>query len=146
MASTNEIGVSISTAEEHVRDAEEAFSDGRYHDCAYHSAAAAENSGNALILALGGRIPRTHRNAEAIEFAAARLKPQWLENEGFRGMLESLKCLEIHVVKSRYPIKIEEGTFVAPKEYYTRETANKMLEKAVLILTTVKRFLAEAGG
>lgn len=142
MASTNEIEASISTAEEHVTDAEDAFTDGRYHDCAYHSAAAAENAGNALILTLGGRIPRTHRNAEAIQFAAARLKPQWLKDEQFKRMLDSLKHLEIHVVKSRYPIKILEGRFVPPKEYYTTEKAKNMLQKARLVITTIKRFLA----
>ncbi|MEA2089465.1 MAG: HEPN domain-containing protein [Thermoproteota archaeon] len=142
MDSTSEIKASISTGEEHVRDAEHAFADGRYHDCAYHSAAAAENAGNALILALGGRVPRTHRNAEAIEFVTKRLKPEWLKDGEFRKMMESLGDLEIHVVKSRYPIKIKKGNFVAPKEYYTKETAKNMLEKAIFVLTTVKRFLA----
>jgi len=78
MDATDEIAASISAAEEHIIDARSALSRGRYHDCAYHSASAAENAGNALILALGARTPRTHHNAETIEYAVTRLKPGWL--------------------------------------------------------------------
>jgi len=91
MAATNEITASLSTAEQHLKDAQDAFSGGRYHDCAYHSASAAENAGNALILALGGRIPRTHRNADAMEFAVTRLKPDWLKREEFREIVSTIK-------------------------------------------------------
>jgi len=142
MAATNEITASLSTAEQHLKDAQGAFSGGRYHDCAYHSASAAENAGNALILALGGRIPRTHRNADAMEFAVTRLKPNWLKREEFREMLKILRVLETHVVKSRYPIKVKEGTFVPPNKYYTQNMSKDMLEKAILIVSTIKRFMA----
>jgi HEPN domain-containing protein len=142
MVATDEITASLSTAEEHVKDAQDAFHKGRYHDCVYHSASAAENAGNALILALGGRVPRTHCNADAIEFAAARLRPSWLEQDEFRRMVGHLRNLEAHVVKSRYPIKVKEGAFVPPNKYYTESMAREMLEKAVFIVNTVKHFLA----
>jgi len=142
MASKNEVEASMLTAEEHLKDARDAFHEGRFHDCAYHSASAAENSGNALIIALGGRVPRTHRNSEAIEFAATRLQPSWLRSEGFRKMLESLRDLEAHVVKSRYPIKVKEGIFIPPKEYYTEDMAKNMLEKAILVVNVTKHLLA----
>jgi len=142
MASTGEVEASMSTAEEHLKDAQDAFREARYHDCAYHSASAAENAGNALVVALGGRVPRTHRNAEAIEFAATRLQPSWLKSEGFRKMLESLGALEVHVVRSRYPLKVKEGTFVPPKEYYKENMAEDMLEKAILVVNETRRLLA----
>lgn len=141
MAATNEIKASLTTADEHLKDAEAALRDGRYHDCVYHSAAAAENAGNALILALGGRTPRTHRNAEAIEFATTRLKPNWLREDEFKKMLESLRSVETHIVKSRYPIKLKKGTFVPPSEYYTENMAKDMLEKAVFTVNTIKHFI-----
>jgi len=141
MVATDEITASLSTAEQHLRDAQDAFNEGRYHDCAYHSASAAENSGNALILALGGRIPRTHRNADAIEFAVKRLKPDWLKREEFREMLKTLRVLETHIVKSRYPIKVKGGIFVSPNKYYTQDMSKDMLEKAILIVSTIKRFM-----
>jgi HEPN domain-containing protein len=142
MASTNEITVSLVTAEEHLKDAIDSFHRGRYHDCAYHSASAAENAGNALILALGGRVPRKHRNAEAIEFLVSRLKPDWLKINEFQKMLENLRDLEVHIVKSRYPIKIREGVFVPPSDYYTTDITEDMLKKATFIVNMIRRFLA----
>ena len=142
MAATDEITVSLSTAEQHLKDAQDAFSRGRYHDCTYHSASAAKNAGNALILALGGRIPRTHCNADTIEFAVTRLKPSWLKREEFKKMLKALRLLETHIVKSRYPIKVKEGTFVPPNKYYTQNMSKDMLERAILIVSTIKRFMA----
>jgi HEPN domain-containing protein len=56
-------------------------------------------------------------------------------------MLEHLRKLEAHVVKSRYPIKVKEGVFVPPNRYYTESMAGEMLEKAVFIVNTVKHFL-----
>jgi HEPN domain-containing protein len=141
VVSTDEITISLVTAEEHLEDATDSFHRERYHDCAYHSASAAENAGNALILALGGKVPRKHRNAEAIEFLALRLKPDWLKIEEFKKMLKSLRDLEVHIVKSRYPIKIKEGFFVPPSKYYTMDIAKDMLEKATLVVNTIKKFL-----
>jgi len=141
MASTSEIAASLTTAEEHLKDARDAFRRGRYQDCVYHSASTAENAANALILSLGGRIPRTHRNAEAIRFIATRLKPGWLEEEDFKRMLVTLKDLEAHVVKSRYPVKVEKGTFIPPNRYYTDKMAKDMLKGATFIFNVVKHFL-----
>jgi len=141
MASTSEIAASLTTAEEHLKDARDAFRGGRYQDCVYHSASAAENAANGLILSLGGRIPRTHRDAEAIQFIATRLKPGWLEEEDFKRMLDALKDLEAHVVKSRYPIKVEKGTFISPSRYYTDKMAKDMLKEATFIFNVVKHFL-----
>ena len=141
MAATDEITASLSTTDEHLKDAQDALRRGRYYDCVYHSASAAENAGNALILALGGRAPRTHRNAEAIEFAASRLRPGWLKEDKFKRMLDSLRDLESHIVKSRYPIKIEKGDFVPPSEYYTQNMAKSVLEKAIFIVASIKQHL-----
>lgn len=141
MATENEIKASLETSEQHIKSAHIALRECLYSDCSYHSASAAENAGNALILALGGRVPRTHRNAEAIEMIAIRLKPEWLKKEDFKNMLEKLRDLEEHVVKSRYPIKIKEGTFVPPSQYYTDDMARNMLEKAVFVVETIKKIL-----
>jgi len=143
MVATNEIDASIRTAEQHMRSARITFREGLYATCSYHSASAAENASNALILALGGKIPRVHRNAEALELIVKRLRPKWLKNEGFRDALAKLRELERHVIKPRYPIRMENGTFLTPDEYYNESIAKDMLENATFVVNTVKKLLSE---
>lgn len=145
MVATDEVEASILTAEEHLEDAKRALRDSRYHDCAYHSASAAENAGNALLLAMGGRVPRAHRDAEAINFVAKRLRPSWLKDEIFRKMVDALRDLEDHVVKSRYPIKVRMGVFMPPDKYYTKRMVAEMLKKGLLVVETVKSLLVLLG-
>ena len=138
---TEEIKASLDAAEYHMKLAGNALQDGVFWDCVYHSASAAENAVNALILELGGRPPHTHRDAETLERVVVRMKPEWLESEEFKQVLERMRGLEEHIVKPRYPIEVEKGKFIPPHEYHKGGDAKRMFRDASFIVDAIKRFM-----
>ena len=138
---TEEIAISMRAAEDHLRTAQKAFRGGEFYSCVFHSASAAENAANALILKLGGVVPRTHRNAEALHEVALEQSPELLREEDFKRVLEKVRMLEKHVVMSRYPIEVEKGKFLPPHEYYKRKDAQRMFEDARFVVDVIKHLL-----
>ncbi len=57
----------------------------------------------------------------------------------FRKLDESARILDTYYIPTRYPNGF--GTNVAPVDYYDEEDAKKCLKYAILILTTVKKFI-----
>lgn len=140
-----EITISLRAAEDHLRTAYKAIQGGEFYSCVFHSASAAENAANALVLSLGGVVPRTHRDADAIRTAALGRKPELLQREDFKRVLEKVRVLEQHVVMSRYPIEVEKGKFIPPYEYYKEEDARRMFEDAKFVVDAVKRLIFPEG-
>ena len=136
-----EIAMSVRAAEDHLRGAEKALREGEFWVCVFHSASAAENATNALILRLGGIVPKTHRNAKALREAAFVQSPDLLKEEDFKRVLEKVEVLEKHVVMSRYPIEVEPNKFLPPSEYYKRKNAERMFEDASFVVKTIKRYI-----
>lgn len=137
-----EIKTSLRTAEYHLKLAEGAFRSDAFSDCVYHSASAAENAVNTLILKFGGRPPHTHRDADTLERVVLRKEPKWLESEECKQILRRMRGLEEHVIKPRYPIEIEPKKFVPPHEYYKRKDAGRMFEDARFVVRLIKRLIA----
>jgi HEPN domain-containing protein len=52
-------------------------------------------------------------------------------------MTESMKILEPHITKARYPIR-RGLELLAPNKFYTKETADKALTQAKKVVTKVK--------
>ena len=49
--------------------------------------------------------------------------------------------MEEHIIRARYPIKDEEGTFVVPSEYYDRPEAEKLLQNAKKMLEKIEAII-----
>lgn len=136
-----EITMSMRAAADHLRTARKALRVKEFYSCVFHSASAGENAANALILSLGGVIPRTHRDAEAMREVALKRSPELLREGDFRRVLEKLRGLEKHVVMSRYPIEVKEGKYLPPHEYYKRKDAERALEDARFVVEVIKRLI-----
>ena len=140
-----EITISLKAAEDHLRTAWKALQGGEFYSSVFHSASAAENAANALVLSLGGVVPRAHRDADAMRTAALGQRPELLQREDFKRMLEKVGALEKHVVMSRYPIEVENGKFVPPHEYYKEEDARRMFEDAKFVVEVIKHLIVPEG-
>lgn len=124
---SKEIHTYLEIAKDQLKDAELALREGRYALCALLSASCAENATSALITALGARPSKRHRNSlvlnRLVSRATQRLQPS------LRGMIESMKALEPHITKARYPIR-RGLELLPPSKFYTREIAEKALAQA----------------
>ena len=125
----------LQIAEDHLEDAELAFKEGRYALCAFLSASSAENATSALLIALGAKPSRKHRNSLVLNrltpTASQELQPVLSE------LIESMKTLEPHITKARYPIR-KGVELLPPSRLYTRETAETALTQAQKIARHVK--------
>lgn len=125
----------LETAEDQLKDAELTFREERYALCAFLSASSAENATSALLITLGAKPSKKHRNSMVLNKLAstATLELQRV----LREMIESMKILEPHITKARYPI-LRGLELLAPNKFYTKETADKALTQAKKVVTHVK--------
>jgi HEPN domain-containing protein/predicted nucleotidyltransferase len=138
---TGRISVFLETAGRHLRDAKSALERGVFHDAVYHSASATENAADAFILWLGGAVPHVRGDAEAIEHLARRVRPGLLKNGEFGRVVEKIRELQRHVVKSKYPVEVKSGIFLPPQEFYTKNKARELFREARWIVQATKDFL-----
>lgn len=128
----------LETAEEQLKDAELAFKEGRHALCAFLSASSAENATSALLIALGAKPSKKHRNSlvlnKLVPSVPSRAQPS------IREMIESMKSLEPHITKARYPIR-RGLELSSPNKFYTREMAEKALTQAQKVVKNVKPLL-----
>jgi len=129
-----EIAALLKTAHDQLLRAEDAFGKGFYDSCALFSALAAENSAAALILALGSKPSKKHRNWYVLQIIP---KPKELEQD-VGGVLMKLKTMEEHIIRARYPIKDEEGTFTIPSEYYNKPKAEELFQNSKNIVAKIE--------
>lgn len=132
MAETEEIKAFVKNAKEQLIDAEIGLREKRYHLSFLCSALSAENVTSSLIIALGRRTSKRHRNWLILgNFSAEvnqRIKPIIQE------ISKKLHDIEPHIPKLlRYPLRYNE-TWITPPEYYTEKMAKEALEKAKDIL------------
>jgi len=128
----------LETAEEQLKDAELVFKEGRYALCAFLSASCAENATSALLTALGAKPSKKHRNSLVLN----RLVPSVpsMVQPSMREMAESMKTLEPHITKARYPIR--KGLELSPpSKFYTREMAEEALAQAQKVVKNVKHLV-----
>jgi HEPN domain-containing protein len=89
-------------------------------------------------LALGSKPSRRHRNWYVLQIIS---KPEGAEKQ-VQAIIQALKSIEKHVIQARYPLKNERGKLTPPSDYYDKEKAEELLNKARIILekteTTIK--------
>ncbi|MFQ6085855.1 MAG: HEPN domain-containing protein [Candidatus Bathyarchaeia archaeon] len=125
----------LEIAEDQLKDAELALRGERYALCALLSASCAENAASALITTLGAKPSKRHRNSLVLNRLLLRATPKL--KPGLRGMIESLKALEPHITKARYPIR-RGLELLPPSRFYTKEIAEKALAQAKDVVENVK--------
>jgi len=118
-----------------LKDAELTFKEGRYALCAFLSASCAENATSALLTTLGAKPSKKHRNSLVLNRLVPSVNPEL--RLGLREMVESMKILEPHITKARYPIRRGLELF-PPSKFYTREIAEKALAQAKRVVKEVK--------
>jgi len=132
---SKEAAAYLETAEEQLKDAELVFKKGRYVLCAFLSASSAENAISALIIDLGAKPSKKHRNSLVLNKLAPSLSPAL--QPLLRKMIESLKTLEPHITKARYPVR-KGLELLPPTKVYTKENAENALARAREVLKDVK--------
>ena len=124
----------LETAEEQLRDAELVFKGGSYALCVFLSASAAENATSALITKLGLAPSKKHRNSLILKMT---LDESDKTQPSMREIIESLKSLEPHITRARYPIR-RGVQFLPPSKLYLRKDAEFALSSARRVLLLVK--------
>lgn len=124
------------TAEDQLKDAELVFKEGRYALCAFLSASSAENATSALLITLGAKPSKKHRNSIVLNMLVSSATNELQLT--LKEIIESMKILEPHITKARYPIR-RGLELLAPNKFYTREIAEKALNQAQKVLMHVKK-------
>jgi len=136
---SKEAAAYLKTAEEQLIDAEMVFKGGRHALCVFLSASSVENATSALIINLGAKPSRKHRNSMVLHKLASSTPPELQQD--LREVIEILKALEPHITKARYPI-LRGLDLLPPSEFYTRETAEKALAQAREVLKKAKSLVS----
>jgi len=132
-----EAAIYLESAEEQLKEASLALEHGRNALSVFLSAMSAENVTSALIIALGHRPSKKHRNSmvlHRLSQTSPELKPGLVE------LIDVLKKLEPHITKARYPIRKGPELF-PPSKYYDEKIAREILESARRGMTVVKEIL-----
>lgn len=125
-------------AQDQLKDAELAFKEGRYALCAFLSASSAENATSALLITLGAKPSKKHRNSLVLNRLASTASSELQLT--LREIIESMKILEPHITKARYPIR-SGLELLPPSKFYTEETAENALNQAQKVVMHVKQNL-----
>jgi len=111
----------------------------RYALTAFLSAMSAESATSALIVSLGSRPSKKHRNSLVLyRLASAAEEPL---KSRLLALIESMKKLEPHITKARYPIR--KGTeLLPPVKFYSANIANELFKEASKVMELVKKIVA----
>lgn len=128
----------LDSAVAQLEEAKLALEHKRYALAAFLSSLSAESATSALIVFLGSRPSKKHRNSLVLHrlsgAAAEPLRSKLL------ALIESMKKLEPHVTKARYPIRkgIE---LLPPVKFYSASVAKELFEEAREVMKVVKELL-----
>ena len=136
---SKEVVAYLETAEEQLKDAEMVFKGGRHALCVFLSASSAESATSALIISLGAKPSRRHRNSLVLYKLALSASPKL--QQGLKEMIEFMKALEPHITRARYPI-LRGLDLLPPSKFYTREIAERALAQAREVLEKAKLLLS----
>ena len=135
---SKEANAYIETAEDQLKGAELTFREGSYALCAFLSASSAENATSALLITLGAKPSKKHRNSLVMHKLAQRATSEMKSD--MMKIIESMKTLEPHITKARYPI-LKGLELLPPSRFYTKDIAEKALVQARKVLEKVKSLL-----
>ena len=132
---SKEANTYLEIAEDQLRDAELTFKEGRYPLCVFLCASCAENATSALLITMGAKPSKKHKNSLVLNKLAPSVA-SGLQSR-LREIVEAMKILEPHIIKARYPIR-KGLELLPPSKYYTREIAEKALVQAQGVVKHVK--------
>ena len=135
---SKEANAYIETAEDQLKGAELTFKEGSYALCTFLSASSAENATSALLITLGAKPSKKHRNSLIMHRLAQRATPEMKSD--MMKIIESMKTLEPHITKARYPV-LKGLELLPPSRFYTKDIAEKALVQARKVLEKVKSLL-----
>jgi len=125
----------LDTALAQLEEAKLAIENRRYSLCALMSACSAESATSALIVQLGSRPSKKHRNSLVLrklsEAAEAPLKSK------ISKLIDSMKKLEPHIIMARYPIR-KGPELLPPIKFYTSKMAEELFDQASKVMDIVK--------
>ncbi|MDI6643402.1 MAG: HEPN domain-containing protein [Candidatus Hodarchaeaceae archaeon] len=109
----------------------------RYALTAFLSAMSAESATSALIVFLGSRPSKKHRNSLVLHrLSGATEGPLKLK---LLALIESMKKLEPHITKARYPVR--KGTeLLPPVKFYSANTAKELFGEACKVMNSVEKW------
>ena len=134
---SKEGSVYLETAEEQLKDAQLVLKTGRYALCVFLSASCAENATSALLITLGAKPSKKHRNSLVL-YRLALSVPKLRED--LLKITELMKALEPHVTKARYPIR-KGLELLPPNKYYTKEDAEEVMANAKKVVNKAKQLV-----
>ena len=124
---SKEAEVYLEIAKNRIEEAKLALREERHALCVFLSASSAENATSALLIELGAKPSKKHKNSLVIYRIFPRIINQL--QPILRNIIELLKSLEPHITKARYPIR-KGLELIPPHQFYTREDAEKALTHA----------------
>jgi len=136
----NKIEVLLRISDENLARAEKRFATGEYDSAVFHASMAVESAANAMILKLGGSEAKDHRAISGLAAVLRRVRPELLREESYVQLIERGREIQREVVYTRYPFRVA-GRWMTPMEYYTREKAREVIDKARFILDVIKTYL-----
>jgi len=132
-----EAAIYLESAEEQLKEASLALEHRRHALSVFLSAMSGENATSALIIALGHKPSKKHKNSLVLYKLAqtsSELKPRLME------LIDVMKKLEPHITKARYPIR-RGPELLPPSKYYDERAAWEILESARKGVSSVKEIL-----
>jgi HEPN domain-containing protein len=136
----NKIEVLLRISDENLARAEKRFATGEYDSAVFHASMAVESAANAMILKLGGSEAKDHRAISGLAAVLRRVRPELLREESYVQLIERGREIQREVVYTRYPLRVA-GRWMTPMEYYTREKAREVIDKARFIVEVIKTYL-----
>jgi HEPN domain-containing protein len=136
----NKIEVLLRISDENLARAEKRFATGEYDSAVFHASMAVESAANAMILKLGGSEAKDHRAISGLAAVLRRVRPELLREESYVQLIERGREIQREVVYTRYPLRVA-GRWMTPMEYYTREKAREVIDKARFIVDVIKTYL-----
>jgi len=137
----NEQKAYFETAVAQLEEATLALEHRRYALASFLSSSSAECATAALILALGSKPSKKHRNSLVLHRLSGEvgepLRPRLVE------LVTRMKQLEPHITKARYPIR-KGSVLLPPVRYYGANEARGLLDQASAVLSLVKAEIAKS--
>ncbi len=141
----SKVGVLLRVSEVNLGRAEKRFAAGEFDSAVFHASMAVESAANAMILELGGNEAKDHRAISGLAMVLRRVSPELLSEKEFLELIENGTEIQREVVYARYPIKVA-GRWVTPMDYYTREKARSIVDKAKSAVNGIKMQLKRMRG
>lgn len=128
------------TAVVQLEEAKLALEHKRYALAAFLSSMSAENATAALIVFLGSRPSKKHRNSLVLHRLLGAVSGP--SRPRLAALIESMKRLEPHATKARYPVR-KGVELLPPVKFYSSDVAKELFEEARKVMSSVEEWLTK---